>query len=85
VPPTLRDSGGLLQVHAIPITAGNEAEQARVHVPRSAFFLLRPDGHVGLCGGVLDADAVRRYLHRRIAGDNRPTTAVASVVTGGAC
>ena len=85
VPPTLRDSGGLLQVHAIPITAGNEVEQARVHVPRSAFFLLRPDGHIGLCGGVLDADAVRRYLHRRIAGDNRPTTAVASVVTGGAC
>jgi 2-polyprenyl-6-methoxyphenol hydroxylase-like FAD-dependent oxidoreductase len=85
VPPTLRASDVLLQVHAIPVTAGNEAEQARVHVPRPAFFLLRPDGHIGLCGGVLDVDAVRRYLHRRIAGDNRPTPAVASVVPGGAC
>ena len=64
--------------------------------PRSAFFLLRPDGHIGLCGGVVDAAAVRRYFaenlalldgerHRPIAGGNRPTAPVASVVTGGAC
>jgi len=60
------------------------------------FFLLRPDGHIGLCGGVVDAAAVRRYFaenlalldgerHRPIAGGNRPTAPVASVVTGGAC
>lgn len=94
--PPLPDMDGLLEVHAIPITAGNEAEQARVHVPRSAFFLLRPDGHIGLCGDVVDAAAVRRYFaenlalldggrHRPIAGGNRPTAQVASVVTGGAC
>ena len=94
--PPLPDMDGLLEVHAIPITAGNEAEQARAHVPRSAFFLLRPDGHIGLCGGVVDAAAVRRYCaenlalldgerHRPIAGGNRPTAPVASVVTGGAC
>jgi FAD binding domain-containing protein len=94
--PPLPDMDGLLEVHAIPITAGNEAEQARAHVPRSAFFLLRPDGHIGLCGGVVDAAAVRRYFaenlalldgerHRPIAGGNRPTAPVASVVTGGAC
>jgi predicted aminopeptidase len=65
-------------------------------VPRSAFFLLRPDGHIGLCGRAVDAAAVRRYFsenlawrdvesHRRIAGSNRPTAPVASVVEGGAC
>jgi hypothetical protein len=94
--PPLPDMDGLLKVHAIPITAGNEAEQARAQVPRSAFFLLRPDGHIGLCGGVVDVAAVRRYFaenlalrdgaaHRRIAGGNRSTAQVASVVRGGAC
>ena len=94
--PPLPDMDGLLNVHVIPITSGNEAEQARAQVPRSAFFLLRPDGHVGLCGRVVDAAAVRRYFaenlavrdagtHRPIAGGNRPTAPVASVVQGGAC
>jgi 2-polyprenyl-6-methoxyphenol hydroxylase-like FAD-dependent oxidoreductase len=94
--PPLSEMAGLLKVHVIPITADNEAEQARAQVPRSAFFLLRPDGHIGLCGRVVDAAAVRRYfaenltlregeMHRPIAGGNRPTAAVASVVEGGAC
>ena len=94
--PPLPDMDGLLNVHALPITAGNEAEQARAQVPRSAYFLLRPDGHIGLCGRVVDAAAVRRYFaenlglrdgatHRPIAGGDRPTAPVASVVRGGAC
>jgi hypothetical protein len=55
-------------------------------VPRSAFYLLRPDGHVGLCGQTLDAAALRHYFatnlalvgeqqHRPIAAADRPTTA----------
>jgi 2-polyprenyl-6-methoxyphenol hydroxylase-like FAD-dependent oxidoreductase len=83
--PKLPDLGGMLRVHAIPITAGNEAEQARAHVPRTAFFLLRPDGHVGLCGRAMDVATVERYFHRRIAGCDRPTPLVASVVKEGAC
>jgi 2-polyprenyl-6-methoxyphenol hydroxylase-like FAD-dependent oxidoreductase len=83
--PALPDLDGLLRVHTIPITAGNEVAQARANIPRASFYLLRPDGHVGLCGRELDADALRRYLHRRIAVGNRPTGAVASVATGGAC
>jgi 2-polyprenyl-6-methoxyphenol hydroxylase-like FAD-dependent oxidoreductase len=93
---TLPDLDGLLRIHTIPITAGNEAEQARVHVPRTAFYLLRPDGHVGLCGRTLDAATLRRYLatnlalageprNRRIAVADRPTSLVASVVKEGAC
>jgi 2-polyprenyl-6-methoxyphenol hydroxylase-like FAD-dependent oxidoreductase len=93
---TLPDLDGLLRIHTIPITAGNEAEQARAHVPRSAFYLLRPDGHIGLCGQTTDAAALRGYFaanlalrgeerHRRIAVADRPTTLVASVVKEGAC
>jgi 2-polyprenyl-6-methoxyphenol hydroxylase-like FAD-dependent oxidoreductase len=95
-PPLLPDMDGLLRVHTIPVTACNEAEQARVHVPRSAFYLLRPDGHVGLCGHAVDAEVLRRYFaanlglpgeqrHRRIAATDRPTTLVASVAKEGAC
>jgi 2-polyprenyl-6-methoxyphenol hydroxylase and related FAD-dependent oxidoreductases len=90
------DLDGLLRIHAIPLTAGNEAEQARVHVPRTAFYLLRPDGHIGLCGRTLDAAALRRYFatnvalageprNRRVAAADRPTTLVASVVKESAC
>ena len=93
---TLPDLDGLLRVHTIPITAGNEAEQARLHIPRSAFYLLRPDGHVGLSGQTLDAAALRRYLatnlvlsdaprHRPIAVADRPTTQVAAVAAEVSC
>ena len=46
--PTLPDMDGLIRVRTIPVTAGNEAEQVRVKVPHLAFYLVRPDGHVGL-------------------------------------
>jgi hypothetical protein len=30
-----------------------------------AYFLLRPDGHIGLAGTRLDVDAMRQYLAQR--------------------
>jgi hypothetical protein len=54
-------------------------------VPHSAFYLVRPDGHIGLCGRAVNVEDLRRYLHRRIAVADRSTPTVASVVTGGAC
>jgi 2-polyprenyl-6-methoxyphenol hydroxylase-like FAD-dependent oxidoreductase len=54
--------GDLLRIHAILDDPTNAAELARVQVPRPSFYLLRPDGHVGLCGGNLDVAAVNRYL-----------------------
>ena len=47
----------------IPI---NDAELARVHIPQPSFYLLRPDGHVGLCGTRLEPGAVTRYLSERL-------------------
>jgi len=58
--------GDLLRVYAIPTDPGNDAELARVHVPRPSFYLLRPDGHVGLCGVHLDAGAVGKYVAERL-------------------
>jgi 2-polyprenyl-6-methoxyphenol hydroxylase-like FAD-dependent oxidoreductase len=42
-------------------SAANDAELARAQVPRPSFYLLRPDGHVGLRGARLDVDALARY------------------------
>jgi hypothetical protein len=67
--------GDLLRVHAIPADPGNDAELARVHVPRPSFYLLRPDGHVGLCGMRLDADAVRKYVAERLRVGSPPVPA----------
>jgi 2-polyprenyl-6-methoxyphenol hydroxylase-like FAD-dependent oxidoreductase len=55
----------LLHVHAIPDDPHNSQELARAHIPVTSFYLLRPDGHVGLAGTRLGPDAVTRYLSER--------------------
>jgi 2-polyprenyl-6-methoxyphenol hydroxylase-like FAD-dependent oxidoreductase len=58
--------GDLLRIHVIPAGPANDAELARAGIPRPSFYLLRPDGHIGLCGGRLEAAAVKRYLVARL-------------------
>jgi 2-polyprenyl-6-methoxyphenol hydroxylase-like FAD-dependent oxidoreductase len=54
--------------------AAPEVDGVRVHalaaerLPSPSFYLLRPDGHVGLAGATLDVDAVTRYLAATIGG-----------------
>ena len=60
------DLGDLLRTHAIADTVENSAELRRVRIAGPAFYLLRPDGHVGLCGPRLDTNAVSRYLAERM-------------------
>jgi 2-polyprenyl-6-methoxyphenol hydroxylase-like FAD-dependent oxidoreductase len=57
--------GDRLRIHAIPDDSANTAELARVGITAPAFYLLRPDGHVGLAGTRCDAGTVRRYLSER--------------------
>jgi len=63
---TMSALGDLLQVHAIPDDSGNDAELARARIPRPSFYLLRPDGYIGLCGTGIDAAAVSRYIAERL-------------------
>jgi 2-polyprenyl-6-methoxyphenol hydroxylase-like FAD-dependent oxidoreductase len=57
--------GDLLRIHSIPDDQANRAELARAKISGPAFYLLRPDGHIGLAGGRLETDAVTRYLADR--------------------
>jgi 2-polyprenyl-6-methoxyphenol hydroxylase-like FAD-dependent oxidoreductase len=56
------DAGGLMQAHVIPDDPANQAELTRAKIPRRSFYLLRQDGHVGVCGIDADAAAITRYI-----------------------
>jgi 2-polyprenyl-6-methoxyphenol hydroxylase-like FAD-dependent oxidoreductase len=58
--------GDLLRIHAIPADPVNDAELARAKIPSPSFYLLRPDGHVGLCGIRLETDTATRYATDRL-------------------
>ena len=58
--------GDLLRIHAIPDDPVNAVELARAGIPKRSFYLLRPDGHVGLCGVRLELAAVARYVTERL-------------------
>jgi 2-polyprenyl-6-methoxyphenol hydroxylase-like FAD-dependent oxidoreductase len=54
--------GALVQMHVIPQDTANAAELANAGISEPSFYLVRPDGHVGLCGSGFDAGAVAKYL-----------------------
>jgi hypothetical protein len=61
------DLGGLLHTDVVP--AGdlhNAAELSRAAIPGVSFYLVRPDGYIGLCGEKVDVAAVMHYLQSRI-------------------
>jgi 2-polyprenyl-6-methoxyphenol hydroxylase-like FAD-dependent oxidoreductase len=58
--------GDLLQIHAIPTDPANDQEFSRAKIPRPSFFLIRPDGYIGLCGTSCDAKAVRSYASQNL-------------------
>ena len=55
-------SGELISVHAIPGNPHNRDELARLGIAGPAFYLLRPDGYIGLAGTRLGQSDVERYL-----------------------
>jgi len=68
-PAELPGLDGLLSVHEVADDVGNDSELTRVQIPRPSFYLLRPDGHVGLTGAHLDIAALTRYVSQRMHFD----------------
>ena len=54
--------GDLLRTHVVPDDPANQAELRRRHIPERAFYLLRPDGYIGLAGVHLEPATVARYV-----------------------
>jgi hypothetical protein len=63
-------AGDLVAIHSIPADSGNEAELTRAGVPLKSFYPLRPDGHVGMCGGTLESGALENYLAQWVRGSS---------------
>jgi hypothetical protein len=56
-----------LVIHQIPDLATNAAALARVGIRGPSYYLLRPDGHIGLAGVRLQDGDVPRYFSERVA------------------
>jgi hypothetical protein len=59
-------SGDLVLTHLVPADPVNDQELTRAHIPKPSFYLLRPDGHIGLAGIYLEAAALTHYLTERL-------------------
>jgi 2-polyprenyl-6-methoxyphenol hydroxylase-like FAD-dependent oxidoreductase len=60
-PDRIPELGDLVRVHAVAEDTGNDAELVRAGIPKRSFYLVRPDGHIGLCGVRLDLPEIARY------------------------
>ncbi len=58
--------GELLQIHSVPSDPANDKELARTKIPQPSFYLVRPDGYVGLCGTRLKGGGLRDYATRNL-------------------
>ena len=65
-PRGIPEFGDQLHIQEVPSDPANDRELARARIPRPSFYLLRPDGHIGLAGVQLDPGAVRRYVSERL-------------------
>jgi hypothetical protein len=58
--------GSLLEKHVIPAGAENGKELARAQIPQPSFYLIRPDGYIGLCGKIAQADEIAKYAEKNL-------------------
>ena len=65
-PRGIPELGDRLHIQELPSDPANDRELARARIPRPSFYLLRPDGHIGLAGARLDAAAASRYVSERL-------------------
>jgi len=63
----LADLGDLLRTHVVPRDFTNDAELSRVQISQPSFFLVRPDGYIGLSGTSLNAGDLRAYFAQSVS------------------
>jgi 2-polyprenyl-6-methoxyphenol hydroxylase-like FAD-dependent oxidoreductase len=66
LPDGLPDFDGLLATHAVLDDSSNEAALAHAKIPQPSFYLVRPDGYIGLCGGTLDEESITSYFRETL-------------------
>ncbi len=61
-----REFSELVLTHVVSDDPVNDEELRRAGIPKPSFYLLRPDGHVGLAGARLESAAIARYMGERV-------------------
>lgn len=56
----------LFRVHVFPTEGRNVIQLKRFNIPSIAYYFLRPDGHIGLCGTQFDLRQLHSYLADRL-------------------
>lgn len=56
----------MFDISIVASNAANDTELARAGIASPSFYLLRPDGHIGLCGRRVDRAAIARYVDERL-------------------
>jgi len=64
----------ILQVHDVPLDPENEAALAAASITSPSYYLLRPDGHIGLAGTSFNEADLRRWLARSHLQFESPTS-----------
>ena len=68
----------LLETHVIPADADNDKELARAQIPQPSFYLIRPDGYIGLCGKIAQADEIAEYAEKNLQLEAQPIAKAAT-------
>src|SRR6185503_3926703 len=66
LPASATELNGLILTYQVPDDPLNDRDLRRARIQKPSFYLLRPDGHVGLAGTHLDAASLNRYLADRL-------------------
>ena len=66
--------GDMLKVHAIPSDIENDAVLSAASITSPSYYLLRPDGHIGLAGTSFNEADLRRWLARSHLQFESPTS-----------